>query len=63
MLTSSYLCIPYPSERQISEQEWNDSIPLDAPRVIPSGSFIQYENPNEPGAFIPLPGCVSREQP
>lgn len=42
MLTASYMQVPFPPYRTISEEEWKQSIPLDAPNVIPAGATYQH---------------------
>ena len=42
MITASYMQIPLESLRNVSPEEWAESIPLDAPDVIPAGSRYKY---------------------
>ena len=60
MLTASYVCVPPYQLRTFTAEEWEQSIPLDAPSVIPAGYWIRYKYANLEG-FCPLPECVSRE--
>jgi hypothetical protein len=43
MITASFMCIPTAARRRVSEQEWAESCPLDAPMVLCAGSHQRRE--------------------
>ena len=59
MITASYMQVPLESFRIVSKEEWEESIPLDAPDCIPSGSRYKYVSKD--GEYVwPLSTSVER---
>ncbi len=61
MLTASYLCIPLPSQRTMTDQEWQQTIPLDAPWVIVTGSHESCKPYTDGMDNYPMPACTMRD--